>query len=96
MLGYSESSFGVALFYFAIKLLTPKSAVDILPQPKGGLVPTFDPDHAEGIANLQAYNEELWAENNALRSKIIILEEDNARLQEFIDVTYGGASDNNT
>ena len=59
-------------------------------------MPTFDPDHTEGIANLQAYNEELWAENNALRSKIIILEEDNARLQEFIDRTYGGASDNNT
>ena len=59
-------------------------------------MPTFDPDHAEGIANFQAYNEELWAENNALRSKIIILEADNARLQEFIDATYGGASDNNT
>ena len=60
-------------------------------------MPTFDPDAAEGIARLQQYNEELWAENQALKSKILIIEEENERLREVINNKYGGPpSDDNT
>ena len=60
-------------------------------------MPTFDPDAAEGIARLQQYNEELWAENRALKSKILIIEEENERLKELINHKYGGPpSDDNT
>ena len=60
-------------------------------------MPTFDPDSAEGIVHLQQYNEELWAENQALKSKILIIEEENERLREVINNKYGGPpSDDNT
>ena len=60
-------------------------------------MPTFDPDAAEGIARLQQYNEELWAENRALKSKILTIESENERLRELINNKYGGPpSDDNT